>query len=112
MSKKAKGAFDMHFGRAAASAALIMAISAGAALADTGMYAVYSSSDREVTERIRIAAKRRMFANAKSVGADKIVANNQKSANAKTGGAEPRPYGVNKDCGKKANVAISKKHIC
>ena len=48
MSKKAKGAFDMHFGRAAASAALIMAISAGAALADTGMYAVYSSSDREV----------------------------------------------------------------
>ena len=43
------------------------------------------------TERIRIAAKRRMFANAKSVGADKIVANNQKSANAKTGGAEPRP---------------------
>ena len=42
-----------------------------------------------------------MFANAKSGGADKIVANNQKSANAKTGGAEPRPYGVNKDCGKK-----------
>ncbi len=38
----------MHFGRAAASAALIMAISTGAALADTGMYAVYSSSGAEV----------------------------------------------------------------